>query len=105
MSCPPGAPGPYLRFQPKAMNWPLGDQEGDAGVAAVGEALHAGAVGVHDVELREAGASADPCDLRAGAGIEAGRDVRAAEVGDAAGALRRWRRRCRCRGRRWETAE
>ncbi len=24
-----GAPGPYLRFQAKAMNWPLGDQEGD----------------------------------------------------------------------------
>ena len=45
----------------------------------------AGAVGVHDVELREAGASADPGDLRAGARVEDGRNVWATEAGDAAG--------------------
>ena len=63
----------------------MGDQEGRGSVAAVGHALHAGAVGVHDVELRQAGAAADPGDLRAGLGVLGGRDVRTVEVGDAAG--------------------
>src|SRR3954454_4504604 len=29
MSCPPGAPGPYLRRHAKARNCPLGDHDGD----------------------------------------------------------------------------
>src|SRR2546430_2728144 len=29
MSCPPGAPGPYLRSQAKVRNRPFGDQEGE----------------------------------------------------------------------------
>src|SRR5271170_8318379 len=40
--------------------WRPGDR---CGVATVGHTLHGRAVGVHDVELRQAGASADPGDL------------------------------------------
>src|ERR1700723_3564769 len=54
-------------------------------VTTVGHTLYRRAVSVHDVELRQAGASADPGDLRGGARIEDGGDIRADEAGDAVG--------------------
>ena len=53
-------------------------------IALIGDALHVGAVGFHGVDLRQAGASADECDLRAGLAIPGWRNVRALIVGQAA---------------------
>ena len=95
-----GSAGAVLAVPGEGEELAVGRPGGRGGVAAVGHALHAGAVGVHDVELRQAGAAADPGDLRAGLGVPGGRDVRAREAGDAAGDAAVRRRRSRSRGRR-----
>src|SRR5580692_1273739 len=49
------------------------------GIASVREPLHAGAVDVHGVDLRLAGAPSGPGNLRVGARVEGGRNVGAFE--------------------------
>src|SRR5882757_4186644 len=64
---------------------PVGRPGDRCGISAVGHALYGGAIAIHDVELGKADASADPGDLRAGAGIVDGRDIGTAVAGNAAG--------------------
>src|ERR1700733_5838916 len=50
-------------------------------VATVCQALHAGSIRVHHVDLRQAGAAAAPGNLRVGLGVPGGRNVRSLEGG------------------------
>src|SRR5258705_5455566 len=80
----PGCAGAILAIPGEGEKLTVGRPGDRCGVTAVGHALDGGAVRVHDVELGQAGASADPGDLRAGAGIEDGRDIGTTEAGNAA---------------------
>src|ERR1700678_4133663 len=81
---PPGRSGTILAVPCEGEELAVGRPGRRSCVTALGHALYRRAVGAHDVELRQAGASADPGDLRAGTGGEDGRDIRADEAGDAA---------------------
>ena len=61
--------------EPLAVRRPRGRNR----IAAVGHALNVGAILVHGVDLRQAGAAADPGNLRVRARIPSGRDIGPAE--------------------------
>src|SRR4051812_17758821 len=49
-------------------------------ISSIRHAADRRSVRIHDVELRQTGTSADPCDLRSGLWVEDGRDIRATEA-------------------------
>ena len=64
-----GRSGAVLAVPGEGEELSVGRPGGRGGVSSVGHLLHAGAVGVHDVELGQAGAVADEGDLGPGLGV------------------------------------